>query len=146
MMILISFFVLLVTTTQVGANMMDVLTPYMKAPTNCKNGCADWSTYETSIWKNGGNAFVRSTSSTINSIDYHYNNRHPERRQEFMCSTWTCCKRLHARIVVPLQGRKRNETKNYERSSSERFDIPTLEYLPKPRQIFGICFDRCASG
>ena len=43
---------LFVLTTIVNANMIDVLTPYMKAPSSCKHGCADWTTYETKIWNN----------------------------------------------------------------------------------------------
>ena len=34
--------------------MIDVLTPYMKAPSDCKMGCADWTSYESSIWFSGG--------------------------------------------------------------------------------------------
>eukprot|EP01060_Flectonema_neradi_P004519 TRINITY_DN12928_c1_g1_i1.p1 TRINITY_DN12928_c1_g1~~TRINITY_DN12928_c1_g1_i1.p1 ORF type:complete len:700 (+),score=168.21 TRINITY_DN12928_c1_g1_i1:49-2100(+) len=35
------------------SNMIDVIDNYRAPPTNCKNGCDDWSNYDPSVWKNG---------------------------------------------------------------------------------------------
>ena len=64
----ISLLLLLVLpTTIVNANMIDVLTPYMKSPSSCKHGCADWTTYETKIW-NDNRTFSISKFSSLSSF------------------------------------------------------------------------------
>ena len=70
----ISLLLLLVLpTTIVNANMIDVLTPYMKSPSSCKHGCADWTTYETKIWNTGGTFFISFSTFSILCLFTHWN-------------------------------------------------------------------------